>query len=392
MKKIIKTGIILFLLIVGISFLIYFRSVFFPRKNVQSNLFYEKINIQGETAYWGVYDPSVEYGENGIGYLTYSALLKQGYVDTHLAKSADNGKTWIKIAEVNSSVNDFAVYKNKIAKGAWRHETPTLVYDKDEPDKNKKWKLFWVKGFAKLPYRESDVIWDYVQVWYKYAATPEELPRAKGMPLFGSSFCEMPSCFTKYNLNNFHGDLEDVVFYMEPGSLAYNNVLYLTLSAVSVKDGQRTILLSSFDHGEVWKYEGILTDKNDIIIPDYPILTSSALAEENGKIFLLVSPRGKGSVGYNGVYAFEFEDISRGKLKRNKEGKLIVNKHIPPISSENIGGGQSEYDSKNSYGGIIMSQSASKNPSERFQIFFTKEKIIDNLEGGADKASSSVKF
>jgi len=201
MKKIIKTGVILFLLIASVLFLIYFREAFFSKKVVQSNISYEKINIHGETAYWGVYDPSVEYDENGIGYLAYSALLKQGYVDTHLAKSADNGKTWNKIAEINSSVSDSIVYKNKIAEGAWRHETPTLLYDKDELDKNKKWKLFWVKGSAKSPYRESDAIWEYVQVWYKYASTPENLPQAKGMPLFGSSFCVVPSCGVKYNVN-----------------------------------------------------------------------------------------------------------------------------------------------------------------------------------------------
>jgi len=179
---------------------------------------------------------------------------------------------------------------------------------------------------------------------------------------------------------------------MEPGSLAFNNALYLTLSAVSIKEGQRTILLFSSDHGETWKYIGTLTDKNDVVNSDYPILTSSALAEENGKIFLLVSSRGKGSVGYNGVYAFEFEDISHGKLKRDKDGKLIVIKYIQPISPLNIGGGQSEYDSKNYYGGVIMSQSFPLNPSERFQIFSTKEKIIDKSEDSANKINSPVKF
>ena len=371
-----KLKYLIYSFFIAVIAIIIFSAVSKRDKNqINENLNYEKINIGGETAYWGVYDPSVEYGDNNTGWLAYSALFKQGYVDTHLAKSADNGKTWSKIKEIDTSFEDSVIYKDKTIEGVWRHETSTLLYDKDEPDNNKKWKLFWIRGFAKSPFRESDAIWEYVQVWYKYARAPEELSQAKGASLFSSSFCKPPACNAKYNLNNFHNNLQDVVFYMEPGSLAFNNTLYLTLSAVSLTEKQRTILLSSSDHGETWKYINILTDKNDNINPDYPILTSSSLAEENGKVFLFVSPRGEGSVGYNGVYVFEFEDISQGKLKRNKDGKLVVNKYIPPISSANIGGGQSEYHQKNTYGGAIMSQSDPANPSERFQIFSTKEKI-----------------
>ncbi len=75
---------------------------------------YERITIVGETANKGVYDPAIEYNQDGsVGWLVYSALESPNdsrkllpipkTIATHLAKSTDNGKTWKFVSELNPS-------------------------------------------------------------------------------------------------------------------------------------------------------------------------------------------------------------------------------------------------------------------------------------------------
>lgn len=360
---------------------------------------YECVNIAGDV--WA-YDPSVEYGDDNVGWLVYSSAEKiaPGMVETNLAKTNDGGKTWIKINRIDVA-RDIVLQEKKIffrgtnaIDARIRHETPTLLYDPYDPNPQRRWKLFWIAGYLKLPANIGDynknTLWRYTQVLYKYASSPEKLAEAEEIRLFGSrglNACLSEICRVRYNLNGFHPDLADSTFYMEPGALAKDGVIYLSLMAASIRELQKTILIASDDHGETWQYVGTLTDKNTLerdvdknYTPNQPLLTSSALAEENGRQFLLVSPRSKGVPGrYNGVYIFEFEDITQGKLKRNRENKLIVHKYLPAINSELFGGGQSEYHEKNIYGGIIMSQTDnSKSESkEFFKIYSTKEKIAD---------------
>jgi len=88
-----------------IWFFILFFIVVSPIQSIRlARADYEKINIIGETSNKGVFDPSVEYNEDGsVGYLMYSGLEQPAedilnpfpkYIHTHLAKSADSGQTW----------------------------------------------------------------------------------------------------------------------------------------------------------------------------------------------------------------------------------------------------------------------------------------------------------
>lgn len=367
--------------------------------NVSPKL-YERINIIGEN--WE-YDPSVEYSDDNTGWLAYSSAeeIKAGLVETYLAKTNDEGKTWTKVNKINEARDVVLQEKSglfskalKETQARLRHETPTLLYDPYDPDPEKRWKMFWIAGYLKLPSELGDynknTIWQYAQVFYKYAGSPDQLAEAKEIRLFGSKWlnnCFSEICRVKSNLNQLHPDLADTTFYMEPGSLVKDGIIYLTFTAASIKRLQRTILISSKDHGETWYYTGELTNKDTLgkdvdknYTPEQLLLTSSALAEENGRQFLLVSPRNRGGQGrYNGVYIFEFDDITRGKLKRNNEGKLVVHKYLPAISSEWVGGGQSEYHEKNTYGGIIMAQTDNSKSGQKefFKVYNTREKITD---------------
>lgn len=315
---------------------------------------YEKIDIAGETAKNGIFDPSIEYDKDGkTGYLAYSEIEEPAKVGIAIAKSLDHGKTWKYLLTVNPPEYGFVNYQGKKVAGYWRCEVPSLVYDPD--DTGKEWKLMYHKYFTKVPYLDNDRLFIYGWIAYKYASSPEG-PWSIEHPLFGAGSFPLKPYHAKYDLNSLHSDLENMLAYTEPGLLCKDSVLYLALQGHS-KDSSSVFLLSSSNHGRTWKYRGMLADAKDAELLGYKSLTAPSLAEEKGRIFLLLSPFSPLPRDHDGTYVFEFEDLSKGKLKRDKDGRLIASKYLEPsVKGGNVNAGESDYDEHNTAGGIIMPQ------------------------------------
>lgn len=163
-------------------------------------------------------------------------------------------------------------------------------------------------------------------------------------------------------------------------------MIYLSLDASATPSGlgewqkRKIILISSKDHGKSWRFVGKLTDFNDANNFGYLIFTGSSLVKKGRRLFLLISPSGakgifKKNKAHDGTMVVEIEDITRAKLKRGPNGKLIILKWIKPSLQS---GGLSDYDEKNIYGGILFSQINtnihSKN-ADFFQVYSTREHI-----------------
>jgi len=374
MNKTIKI-ILIVVLIVGIVLISLVKK---PLIEPVTNLSFEKINIIGETAGSGVFDPSIEYNEDGtIGWLAYSPVKNWPEdVNTAIARTTDNGKTWEKIIEVNPSIPGTVVDNGVIINGMWRHEVSTLLHDPDDP--GKEWKLYWHRYFAKPPYlsEEKDRMLQYGWIAYKYASDPSG-PWSEEVPLFGAGQFPSEPYSAEIDLNTFHDDLNYVVAYSEPGSLYNDGTIYLALQTFKLESSKlktSVILISSNDHGNTWKYIGVIIDDNDAADFDSLFFDAPSLAEENGRVFLLVSRVNEKTILRYGTYVFEFEDITTAKLKRDDKHELIAYKYLPPILD---GGqeGQGDYDQHNIYGGIIISEANAKN-SPPLAIYNTKEKII----------------
>jgi len=334
---------------------------------------YEKVVIIGETAESGVFDPSLEYSGT-TGRLAYSAVEVPEYVHTHLAESTDGGRTWEYVAEINRSEPGTVVDDGSTIEGVWRHEVPTLVYDPD--DMGREWKVYWHRYFAEPPYDADDRLFEYGWIAYKYASDPGG-PWSEEVALFGAYPFPSGGFEVEYYLNQLHPDLADFIAFTEPGSLYKDGVLYLCLVGARA-DGEsnfKVFLIRSSDHGETWEYVGTLTDNDDAAELGYTMLTAPSLVEEGGRVFLLVAPWGPLLTDHDGTYVFEFEDISRARLKR-ENGKLVVVKYLPPSLSGWINAGESDYDAGNTYGGIIMPQLDMADPNG-FAIYNTKERITD---------------
>jgi len=342
---------------------------------------YEKIKIIGEVNTNGIYDPSVEYNEDGsVGWMTYSSIDAPKYIRTNLAKTLDHGKTWTFVKTINSSVDDTVRLNNKVIDGSWWNEVSTLVHDPDDP--GKEWKLFWHKYFAKHDpgAGAGNRVLQYGWVAYKYSSNPAG-KWSEEIPLFGAGPFPLKPHKTRINLSQLHPDLKDLFVYTEPGSIYKDGVLYLSLQGhkfVNKQNIARIILIASYDHGKTWRYMGTLLKNEDAQRFGAYYFSGSSLVEENGRIFLFASPQDPGRTmaesSTKGVVVFELEDIRKGKLKKDNNGNLVSVKWIK--TTTNLKGGQSDYDEQNSYGGIIMPQLNFTAFPEAFQIFNTKEKII----------------
>jgi hypothetical protein len=333
---------------------------------------YERLMIAGETAVNGIFDPSLEYAGDGTGYLAYSSVEGQRHVHTCIAKSLDHGKTWTKLLTVNRSYDENVPAAG--GAGCWRHEVSTLVHDPG--DAGKGWKLYWHKYFTKPPFGGNDRNFLYGWIAYKYAPKPEG-PWSDEVALFRAGTFPPAPYSAAIDLDSLHDDLKEVIVYSELGSLAIDSVLYLSMNAHVMKGPQnigRVILIASHDHGKTWKYVRTLLTPEDVKPYDGLYFTGSSIAIEDGKAYLLACPEKPGGMEHHkGTIVFGFADLARGLLFRDENGKPLAVKHIKAMTS----GGQSDYDEKNTYGGVIMPELDTegflkKTALDVFRIFNTK--------------------
>jgi len=349
-----------------------------PRDGVAERwpVVFERLTVAGGDHPNGIFDIAVEYGDDGIGWLAYSEVELPKYVETHLARSTDNGKTWNYVSVANKSVDGALFLGGKRVDGVWRYETPTLVFDAtDTPER--RWKLFVQKYFAKPPFKKGDSFFGRGHIEYSYAARPDgkwSVPTC----LFGK---QEHGC--RVDLNGLDPSLREVVFYNEIGSAVVDGTLYLSLDASTTENGlgewekRKIVLIASSDHGESWRFVGMLTNHDDATQFGYQVLTGSSLVQEGRRMYLLATPSGRkglfvGNRGHDGTLIFAFEDIARARLRRDKTGQLVALRHIRPSLHS---GGLSDYHEKNTHGGILFSQFDPRSPPKVFKTFNTRTRI-----------------
>lgn len=342
---------------------------------------YTELIIIGENAPNGFYDPSLEYSPDGVGWMSYSAVAlgKLSEVQTRIARSSDQGASWKHVTKINNASNETVTLPGgKIVKGKWWHEVSTLVFDPS--DTGKEWKLYWHRYLSRIPHRnEQDRLFAYGWIAYRHASSPLG-PWSEETALIGAGPFPLAPYTSKFKIGDLDASLKKYIVLTEPGSLQHNGRLYLSLQAVrDPKLGTNKhdiILLASNDHGETWEHVAVILTAEDAKSFDADWFTGSSLVIEDNRIFLMVCPEiANHATGHRGTIIFEFEDITRGSIKRSFDGKPKVIKQLAPRISM---GGQSDYDAQNVNGGIVMPQFDLKNLPKAFRLFNTKEKITAN--------------
>ncbi len=321
---------------------------------------YAELGIAGEKSRHGIYDPSLEYAGHQ-GWLAYSRIAMP-QVSTGLAKTADQGASWIFVEEVNPSFQGTISAQGRQVKGVWRNEVASLVHDPDDP--GREWKLFWNKYFTAEPFQDKDKRYDHGWIGYRFASRPEG-PWSEESKLFAAGKFLAADHQVAVDLNRLHPDLAEFLVFTEPGAFYRDGVLYLSLegsrnpAGLGDWESRKIFLLASRDHGRSWQYVGPLTGYQEARQLGYVTFTASTLFAVKDETFLMVTPSGalnKSHKHADGMYVFKFADLEKGRLTRDANGDLVVHDYIEPLAEVSRRAGQGDYDEHNIRGGIVMGQ------------------------------------
>jgi Tol biopolymer transport system component len=351
-----------------------------------------KLTIQGDAPGLGIFDPSLEYDEAGVGWMSYSAVTSPtspDRVSTHLARSDDKGATWKFVAEINTAVNDTITINGAPITGVWQQEVSTLVYDPSDPDPQRRWKLYWHEYFATANDRKF-VTHGWIAV--RYAPQPQG-PWSPRLRLFGGPQIDTTNYPVVMNLSALHSTLNTGLAYSEPGSIVAHGDLYMSLLCAQVLPAtNKNVLIRSRDHGHTWEFVATLADAADATALDETSFSASDLFRQGDKFYLMLTPlrsRGEPEPSYSGCHFFEFADLASGRLKRDAQGRLLSALYIE--GDANRFRGACGYDQQNTGGGILLSE-LHLEATDRFQIFKTNRQIETDSSDSQSPVVSDVEL
>ncbi len=341
-----------------------------------------KLTVQGDASLLGIFDPSLEYDQDGVGWMSYSANTPSGAtmppnkVNTRLARSDDKGATWRFVAEINAAVNDTIIIGGAPTAGVWQHEVSTLLYDPGDPDPQRRWKLYWHEYFAAG--NDSKFV-THGWIAARYAPQPQG-PWSPRVRLFGGPLTDTANYPVAMNLSALHPSLNSCLAYSEPGSIVTHGDIYLSLlCAQGASASDKNVLIRSRDHGQRWEFVATLADPVDATALGEINFSASDLVRQEDKFYLTLTPlrlRGGPEPDYSGCHFFEFADLASGRLKRDAQGRLVSTLYIE--GDPNGFRGACGYDQQNTGGGVLLSE-LHLEATDPFQIFKTHRKIETDL-------------
>jgi hypothetical protein len=353
----------------------------------------QRITFRG-VGQFGVFDPSVaDDPATGRLWMSFSRVDPSKHskwgVGLHLAYS-DDGESWrdagalqkftdVVVGPLATTPPEAPIDAN--APGTWQNETSTLVYDRDAPD-GQRWKLFWHQS---LWVNDAPRYASYSWIALRMADRPENLAQAPAVKLFSGYLAKRDGDVdtapafapiagpAAIELNNKDPQLGACVFG-EPGAISASGGLYLTLDCQwlgSIVAPHTVLLRCAYPdcnpaEAPSWTVVNRLTDPRDAqrIDERYKGFGGTALAEHDGKFYLLATPVDTNGNRYDGCNVYRFNDLASGTLERSR-GRLVVAAQVRGIPGTHHGACAYHPQLKN---GILLSQLVITAAPAMFQI------------------------
>lgn len=287
----------------------------------------ELVIVNDPAAAGGIFDPSIEYPLNAPGgAMSYSAVKAQNDISSRIAVSSDKGATWTYVAQPNASAPITVTVPvgsprcpTGTCAGRLVHEVSSLVYDADDPDTTRRWKLF---AFSYLVMNQKDLQYDLGYISLFTAAEPHLAWKDEGKVIGWKSESDFSSKDAKTNASLFPA-LADCAALSEPDVMwRQGGVLELAIGCVKLgsPNSIRVELLRSFDHAKTFLYSARLLEGTDALClgGSVPEINAAELFVAQGATWLIATPAGpvpQGGTGYRGCFVMPVAAGGKGILR-----------------------------------------------------------------------------
>ena len=288
-----------------------------------------EIGVLGEPgAAMGIFDASVVYPSGAPGgAMAYSAVPDQHSIRTRIALSQDHGASWTFVAEANVpetatiASSDATECPGGQCSGFLISEVSALVFDADDPDAARRWKLFAHRYLASA----TDQLHYRIGTITLQTAPDPQGPWTAPVKTIGWT---SPSAFTTANvptnINSLAGT-EDCIALTEPSALWIPGSLQLALGCAFIAGGApliRIVLVRSVDHGATWHPVSTLLGPGDAdcLAPGASI-NAANLFVAGGQAFISATP--SDATGYHGCAIYRITDLATGAVDREPVRTIV---------------------------------------------------------------------
>jgi hypothetical protein len=319
----------------------------------------------------GYGDPSLEFDQStNTLWLSYSWLniliddvgppvsFDLG-VATHLAKSIDGGKTFNFVRSVNQP--QMESHPDTGGQGWSIHEVSTIA---KQPDGE--WQLLWLKYFepfgtvAGVDQRQEFLYWKTT------ANSPEAL--GDNSQVWAKTVAASNSWNAPIDFNTIPG-LTDCTVLTEPDLFSFKDQVYLASSCLIVdSNGRRTdlermVLLRQT--ADSYEFIGNILDAGDATRLGVDVIQQADISiAKDGSLILLATPINLGgNPDHQGCIVFEFDDLSKGTLKRDNTGAALP-RAIITAEGNGLGPGLCSYDANSETGILLVITSFTQNDTD----------------------------
>jgi len=321
----------------------------------------------------GIFDPSLEHDPaTDLLWMAYSEVkdsdmwpTQNTAVQSRLAFSSDAGDTWTDSGSIINPALDLDLPLDPPNNaGTWEQEVPALIHDPGAPT-NERWKMIWMR------YLQINRSPAYMHGWLALKTAPapggpwsdeRKLFAAAGYDDLNDAIIGPPEVM----VNLLDAQLSEVIILAEPGMLATDDALYVTMLAAEVGDHQGKIALLKWPHpAGPWQYHGsFLTNSADGPAFSCDGFSAPELFTQDGIIYLTVTPQNNDS--YQGTLVFEVQDLETASLRRI-EGKAATVLEIYGTSGTH--NGAAGYHERATASGLIYSEVDTSVQPLFFRIF-----------------------
>lgn len=314
-----------------------------PAPDVVDNAGGAEVIVDGApAAAMGIFDPSIVYPADAVaGAMAYSAVPDQLTIRTRLAVSADGGATWTHLAEANTpeaatlASSDANECPGGACSGNLISEVSSLIYDVDDPDPSRRWKLFahryLVGAGVALHYRIGTITLQ--------TAAQVEGPWTAPQKLIGWS---SPASYSSAGVVTNASTLPTTAGCLaltEPSALWLPGAIHLAVGCVYL-DGAtpriRVELLRSVDHAASWQGVGTLLRPADVAcLAASASVNAAELFVHDGAAFVAATP--SDASGYHGCLVFPIDDLATARIRRDAAGVALPRRALTTLPARFAG-------------------------------------------------------